>query len=83
LKKDYNLIESVHNLRLPFVPCRTFKNEKFGGWVAENYRAFTMISPFGSLLAVFPTTTLLLVLLCSHLPVNFVLNGPSRKIQLG
>jgi hypothetical protein len=40
------MVESVHSLRLPFVPCRTLKNEKIGGWVAENYRAFTMISPW-------------------------------------
>ncbi len=45
-KRLQPMIESVHNLRLPFAPCRTFKNEKFGGWVAENYRAFTMIAPW-------------------------------------
>jgi hypothetical protein len=45
-KRLQPMIESVHNLRLPFVPCRTFKNKKFGGWVAENYRAFPMISPW-------------------------------------
>jgi hypothetical protein len=40
------LIESVSGLRLPYVPVRMFKNEKFGGYVAENYRALTMLSPW-------------------------------------
>jgi hypothetical protein len=45
-KRLQPMLESVHNLRLPFVPCCTFKNENFGCWVAENYQAFTMISPW-------------------------------------
>ncbi len=40
------LIASVQGLRLPYVPARMFKNAKFGGFVAENYRALTMISPW-------------------------------------
>jgi hypothetical protein len=40
------MIESVQELRLPYIPCRMFKNETFGGYVAENYRAFTMLSPW-------------------------------------
>jgi hypothetical protein len=40
------LIESVQELRLSYIPCRMFKNEKFGGYVAENYRALTMLSPW-------------------------------------
>ena len=40
------LIESVQSLRVPFVPCRMFKNDKFGGFVAENYRAMTMLPPW-------------------------------------
>ncbi len=40
------MIESVQELRLPYIPCRMFKNEKFGGYVAENYRALTMLSPW-------------------------------------
>ncbi len=40
------IIESVQSLRVPFVPCRMFKNDKFGGFVAENYRAMTMLSPW-------------------------------------
>ena len=40
------LIDSVHILRVPFVPCRMFKNDKFGGFVAENYRALTMLLPW-------------------------------------
>jgi hypothetical protein len=31
---------------LPYIPCRMFKNETFGGYVAENYRALTMLSPW-------------------------------------
>jgi hypothetical protein len=33
-------------LRLPYIPCRIFNNETFGGFVAENYRALTMLSPW-------------------------------------
>ncbi len=40
------MIQSVQELRLPFVPCRMFKNAKFGGFVAENYRALTMLAPW-------------------------------------
>jgi hypothetical protein len=40
------MIESVQELRLPYIPCRMFKNEKFGGFVADNYRALTMLSPW-------------------------------------
>jgi hypothetical protein len=39
-------IKSVQELRLPYIPCRMFKNEKFGGYVAENYRALTTLSPW-------------------------------------
>jgi hypothetical protein len=45
-KRIKPLVESVQELRLPYVPCRMFKNEKFGGFVAENYRALTMLSPW-------------------------------------
>jgi hypothetical protein len=38
------MIESVQELRLPYIiPYRMFKNEKFGGFVAENYRALTIL----------------------------------------
>jgi hypothetical protein len=40
------LVESVEALRLPYLPCRMFKDDKFGGFVAENYRAMTMVSPW-------------------------------------
>jgi hypothetical protein len=40
------LVDSVQGLRLPFVPVRMFKNEKFGGYVAENYRALTHLAPW-------------------------------------
>ena len=45
-KRLQPLITSVQAMRLPFLPCRMFKNDKFGGFVAENYRAFTMLSPW-------------------------------------
>jgi hypothetical protein len=38
------LIKSVQELRLPYIPCRMFKNETIGGFVADNYRALTMLS---------------------------------------
>jgi hypothetical protein len=41
-----SLIESVQDLRLPFLPCRMFTTDKFGEFVAENYRALTMLSPW-------------------------------------
>lgn len=40
------LVDSVQALRLPFLPVRMFKNEKFGGFVAENYRALTHLAPW-------------------------------------
>jgi hypothetical protein len=40
------MIESVQELRLPYIPCGMFKNRTFGGFVAETYRAFTMLSPW-------------------------------------
>jgi hypothetical protein len=45
-KRIKNLIESVQELRLPYTPCHIFKNKTFGGFVAENYRALTMLSPW-------------------------------------
>jgi hypothetical protein len=40
------LVESVQSLRVPFAPCRMFKNDKFGGFVAENYPSMTMLLPW-------------------------------------
>ena len=40
------MVHSVQSLRLPYIPCRMFKNDKFGGFVAENFRALTMVSPW-------------------------------------
>jgi hypothetical protein len=45
-KRIKPLVESVQELCLPYIPCRMFKNEKFGGFVAENYHALTMLSPW-------------------------------------
>jgi hypothetical protein len=38
-KRIKPLIESVQGFRHPYIPCRMFKNNKFGGFVAEKYRA--------------------------------------------
>jgi hypothetical protein len=46
MKNLQPLVESVQNLGLPFIPCRLFKSNKFGGFVAENYQALTMLSPW-------------------------------------
>jgi hypothetical protein len=45
-KRLQPLIQSVQSLRLPYIPARMFKNAKFGGYVAENYRALTHLSPW-------------------------------------
>jgi hypothetical protein len=39
-------IELVQDLRLPCIPCHMFSTNKFGGFVAENYQALTMLSPW-------------------------------------
>ncbi len=47
LKKSIKtFIDSVQGLCLPYVPCRMFKNKKFGGFVPGNYRALRMLSPW-------------------------------------
>jgi hypothetical protein len=45
-KRIKPMIESVQELRLPYISCRMFKNEKKCGFVAENYRVLTMLSPW-------------------------------------
>ena len=35
---------AVQDLKLSYCPCRPYKDEKFGGFTAEVYRAMTMIS---------------------------------------
>jgi hypothetical protein len=40
------LLHAVQELCLPYLPARMFKNGKFGGYVAENYRALTHLSPW-------------------------------------
>jgi hypothetical protein len=37
---------AVQDLKLSYCPCRAYKDEKFGGFTAEVYRAMTMISCF-------------------------------------
>jgi hypothetical protein len=36
---------AVQDLKLAFCPCRPYKDEKFGGFTAEGYRAMTMTLP--------------------------------------
>ena len=38
------LIASVQELKLSYAPCRPYKDDKFGGFTAEVYRAMCMIS---------------------------------------
>ena len=40
------MLNRCKNCGLPYIPCRTYNSDKFGGWVAENYRAMTMLSPW-------------------------------------
>jgi hypothetical protein len=40
------VLQMIQNLRVASAPVRTFKNERFGGFVAENYRAVSMILPW-------------------------------------
>jgi hypothetical protein len=42
------VLAMVQKLAVSSAPVRTFKNNKFGGFVAENYRAVTMILPWFS-----------------------------------
>ena len=42
-KRSRVLLQSLKTLRLDILPILTFKDEKFGGYVAENYSALTMI----------------------------------------
>ncbi len=37
---------AVQDLKVAYCPCRPYKDEKFGGFTAETYRAMTMISCF-------------------------------------
>jgi hypothetical protein len=37
------LLVSVQKLNISYVPCRPYKDEKFGGYTAETYRAMCMI----------------------------------------
>jgi len=40
------LLKKLKSLNVDTLPILTFKDEKFGGYVAENYRAITMILPW-------------------------------------
>jgi hypothetical protein len=37
---------AVQDLKVAYCPCRPYKDEKFGGFTAEGYRAMTMTSPY-------------------------------------
>ena len=39
-------LAAVQDLKVAYCPCRPYKDEKFGGFTAEGYRAMTFISPF-------------------------------------
>jgi hypothetical protein len=40
------LLQAVQELRVSYCPCRPYKDDKFGGYTAETYRAMSMISCF-------------------------------------
>ena len=46
MKRLQPLVTHVQLLRLPYICVHMFKNDKFGGYVAENYRAITMLPPW-------------------------------------
>jgi hypothetical protein len=37
------LLVSIQNLDISYIPCRPYKDEKFGGYTAKTYRAMSMI----------------------------------------
>jgi hypothetical protein len=37
------LLKAVQSLRLSYVPCRPYKDVRFGGYTAESYRAMTFL----------------------------------------
>ena len=39
-------LRAVQELKLAYCPCRPYKDEKFGGFTAEVYRAMTMTSAY-------------------------------------
>ena len=39
-------LQSLKQQKLGYCPARPYKDEKFGGYTAENYRALTMTSPY-------------------------------------
>jgi hypothetical protein len=39
-------LAAVQELKVAFCPCRPYKDDKFGGFTAEGYRAMTLTSPF-------------------------------------
>jgi hypothetical protein len=45
-RRANQLIDSLKMLRLTFCPIINFKDDKFGGWVAETYRAMLMVGPW-------------------------------------
>jgi hypothetical protein len=45
-KRLSSMLKSIQLLRLSFLPVIPFKDDKFGGYVAETYRGFTMLAPW-------------------------------------
>ena len=45
-RRQQTVVKSVQDIKLQDIPCRYYKDEKFGGFTAENYRANTMIAPW-------------------------------------
>jgi hypothetical protein len=46
IKRLTPLVSLVQRMRLDYLPVRMFKNNKFGGFVAESFRAFNMLAPW-------------------------------------
>jgi hypothetical protein len=45
-RRQQTVVGSVQEMKLQSILCRFYKDEKFGGFTAENYRANTMIAPW-------------------------------------
>ena len=46
IKEVTPYFQAIKNLRVSSFPAITFKNEKLGGYVAENYRTYMQIAPW-------------------------------------
>ena len=48
IQRCYEVLKTVSEVRVDLMPVLRFKNDKFGGYVAENYSAMAMIIPWMS-----------------------------------